>query len=166
MKLHQLQSAPGSKKQKVRRGRGDSSGSGNYSGRGMKGQNSRSGGGVRIGFEGGQTPLLRRTPKLKGFKQPNRVEYLPINLSVIEEKYSDGETVSTDTLLEKRIIRTISQPVKILGNGKLTKKVAFFDGLKMSASAQKAAKGVQKSAPKKEEAKTEKSDTSEKKKES
>lgn len=149
MKLHELQPAAGSKQKKVRRGRGDASGSGNYCGRGMKGQNSRSGGGVRIGFEGGQTPLLRRTPKLKGFKQPNRIEYLPINLSLIEEKYSDDETVSTETLLEKRIIRNLNQPVKILGNGKLTKKVQFFDGLKMSESAKKAAAKTPKPVAKK-----------------
>jgi len=153
MKLHELTSTAGSRKKKIRRGRGDASGKGSFSGRGVKGQNSRAGGGVRIGFEGGQTPLLRRTPKLKGFTQPNRVEFLPINLSLIEEKYSDGETVSTETLLEKRIIRNLNQPIKILGDGKLTKKVSFFEGLKMSLSAEKSAKAVQKSASTKSEPK-------------
>lgn len=148
MKLNELKPAAGSRKAKIRRGRGDSSGSGNFSGRGMNGQNSRSGGGVRIGFEGGQTPLLRRTPKLRGFKNPSRIEYIAINLKTIEENYADGETVSMDTLLDKRIIRNLNQPVKILGDGKLSKKVSF-EGLKMSASAEKAT--AKKATPKKKE---------------
>lgn len=155
MKLHDLKPYPGSKKKSVRKGRGDASGSGNYSGRGMKGQNSRSGGGVRLGFEGGQTPLLRRIPKLKGFKNPQRTEYLPINLLVIEEKYADGETVSPETLLEKRIIRNLNKPIKILGTGKLSKKVTFAD-VKMSKTVEKASagkKGVKKDASSEKESK-------------
>lgn len=137
MKLHDLKPTPGSHQKKIRRGRGDASGYGSFSGRGVKGQNARTGGGVRIGFEGGQTPILRRTPKLKGFKNPNRVETVIFNLSEIEENYADGEIVSPDTLREKKLMRKNSDlPVKILGNGKLTKKVTFQD-VAFSKSVQK-----------------------------
>ena len=151
MKLHDLQSNPGSRKQKDRRGRGDSSGSGNFSGRGCKGQNARAGGGVRLGFEGGQTPLLRRTPKLKGFKNPKRIEYIILNLSQIEERYSDGETVSPATLYEKRLVAKADLPIKILGSGTLTKKVEFM-GVKLSKSVESGvAPAKAKAAPKKDE---------------
>lgn len=153
MKLHDVRPSTGSRKSKIRRGRGDGSTRGNYSGRGMNGQNARSGGGVRLGFEGGQTPILRRIPKLKGFKNINTVEFLAINLKTIDEKYSDGEVVSPETLLEKRIIRNLNKPVKILGEGKLTKKVTF-EGVKMSKSAEKAG-SAKKAAPKKKEEKEE-----------
>ncbi len=150
MKLHDIKANSGSRKPKVRKGRGDSSGSGNYSGRGMKGQNSRAGGGVRLGFEGGQTPLLRRTPKLKGFKNPNRVEYVVINLDKIEARYADGEVVSPTSLFEKRLVAKAGLPIKILGNGTLTKKVTF-EYVKMSKVVEKASA----SAPKKPAAKKE-----------
>ncbi len=150
MKLHDLKPVVGSRKKKTRRGRGDASGSGNYCGRGMNGQNCRSGGGVRIGFEGGQTPLLRRVPKLKGFKNPCRIEYMPINFTIIEEKFSDGEVVSPNTLVEKRILRNQKMPVKILGTGKLTKKVTFED-VKMSKTVEKAIGSKKKKEEKKEE---------------
>lgn len=148
MKRSDLMPAAGSRTKKVRRGRGDGSGHGNYSGRGMKGQNSRAGGGVRIGFEGGQTPLLRRTPKKKGFRNPNRVEFLAINFHVLEGKFSDGEVVSPATLLEKRIIRNLKQPVKILGTGTLTKQVSF-EGVIFSKSAESALQNRKKSSSKK-----------------
>jgi large subunit ribosomal protein L15 len=136
MKLNELVPAKGSRRKKIRRGRGDASGKGNYSGRGMNGQNSRSGGGVRVGFEGGQNPLLRRLPKLKGFKNPNRVEYFPVNFSVLEEKYEDGELVSVRTLLEKGILRSAKYPVKVLAAGSLSKKLSF-EGVSFSKSAEK-----------------------------
>jgi len=136
MKIHELKPNAGAKKSKLRRGRGDGSGAGNYCGRGCKGQNARSGGGVRLGFEGGQTPLLRRAPKLKGFKNRNRVEFLPINLDLLDEKFADGEIVSPETLVEKGILKNTKKPVKILGRGKLTKKLSF-EGVKMSATVEK-----------------------------
>lgn len=131
MKLHDLKPAAGSKKKSIRRGRGDSARKGNFSGRGVKGQNARAGGGVRIGFEGGQTPLLRRLPKLKGFKNPNRIVFKPINLHQIEDKFVDGEVVSIDTLLAKKLIAKNDVAVKILARGTLTKKVTF-DGVRLS----------------------------------
>lgn len=150
MKLNEIKANAGSRKKRIRRGRGDSAGKGSFSGRGVKGQNARAGGGVRIGFEGGQTPLLRRSPKLPGFKNPCRTEYLAINLNILEEKYNDGEVVSMDSLLEKRIIRNVNTPVKILGYGKLTKKITA-QGLKMSKSAEKAFGATPKKAAKKTE---------------
>jgi large subunit ribosomal protein L15 len=138
MKLHEVKPAKGARKSKIRRGRGDASGYGSFSGRGCKGQNARSGGGVRVGFEGGQTPLLKRLPKLKGFKNVNRVDYTPVNLLKIEKNFEDGETVSEVTLYEKKIIRHTRNPIKILGNGVLTKKVTF-ENVAFSASAKEKA---------------------------
>ncbi len=136
MKLHELKANTGSKKEKIRRGRGDGSGHGNFCGRGCKGQNARAGGGVRPGFEGGQTPILRRMPKLKGFNNINRIEYTPVNFDSIDLHFSDGEVVSPETLVKKGILKTLRNPIKILARGKLTKKVSF-EGVKMSAVAQK-----------------------------
>lgn len=127
MKLSDLKPAKGAKKLKKRIGRGNASGTGTYSGRGMKGQNSRKSGGVRIGFEGGQTPLLRRIPKLKGFKNINKITFSPINLATIEEKYAEDEIVSPESLIKKNILRKKTQPVKILGVGEITKKISFSD---------------------------------------
>ncbi len=135
VKLHDLKPAAGARKKSKRLGRGNASGKGTYSGRGMKGQNSRTGGGVRLGFEGGQTPLLRRIPKLKGFKNPNKEEFTPLNLAKIEELYKDGETVSLETVREKRITKKKNM-IKVLGNGELTKKITF-QGVAVSASARK-----------------------------
>ena len=122
MQLNSIKSKAGSTKAKRRVGRGKSSGSGTYCGRGCKGQGQRKSSNVRPGFEGGQTPLIMRLPKLKGFKNPNRVEFQIVNLSDID-CYNDGEEVNVLTLLEKKIIRRKNNPVKLLGNGKLTKKL-------------------------------------------
>ena len=90
MQLHDLTPAPGSTKNRKRVGRGNSSGHGTTSGRGQKGQGSRSGGTKGAGFEGGQTPLARRLPKLPGFKNPRRIEYTAVNVSTLEVKFEDG----------------------------------------------------------------------------
>lgn len=120
MKLHELKSTPGSQAYPTRVGRGMASGKGKTATRGHKGQNSRSGGGVRPGFEGGQTPLFRRLPKI-GFTSPNRKEYVLINLNQIEAL---GLTeVNHKTLKEKNIIKKDTQLVKVLGHGTLSKKV-------------------------------------------
>ena len=125
MLLHEVKPSRGARKSKIRRGRGDASGYGSFSGRGCKGQNARSGGGVKLGFEGGQTPLWKRMPKLKGFRNPNRIEFQPVNLLKIENKYNDGETVNELTLFEKGVISSTKKPIKILGSGELTKKLTF-----------------------------------------
>ncbi len=121
MQLHDLTPAAGSKTARKRVGRGPGSGYGKTAGRGMNGQKSRSGGGKRAGFEGGQTPLARRLPKLPGFKNINRVEYVAVNVSRLEEKFESGDVVDATSLKEKGIIKHIDEPVKVLGSGELTK---------------------------------------------
>ncbi len=118
--LHRLRPALGSRSAKKRVARGNSGKGGTTGGRGTKGQQSRTGKGRKHGFEGGQTPLLRRQPKLGGFKRPRRVSYVAVNLSLLEAKLPAGSYTIAD-LVEKRIARA-NRPVKILGQGKLTKK--------------------------------------------
>ena len=113
----------GSRKNKRIVGRGNSGRRGARAGKGNKGQNSRAGGGVRPGFEGGQMPLYRRIPR-KGFSNsPFKREYEIVNVSTLEKRYANGETVSLETLKEKRIIKKRSTAVKILGEGELAKKL-------------------------------------------
>ncbi|WP_026486952.1 50S ribosomal protein L15 [Caldanaerobius polysaccharolyticus] len=120
MQLHELRPAEGSKKRPKRVGRGIGSGHGKTSTRGHKGQNARSGGGVRPGFEGGQMPLHRRLPK-RGFVNIFAKEYAVVNVNTLNDKFNDGDLVTPDVLLEKRIIKDIKDGVKILGDGELTK---------------------------------------------
>lgn len=116
LKVHDLKPAPGSNKKKVRKGRGEAS-KGKTSGRGTKGTRARNT--VRLGFEGGQMPLIRRLPKLKGFKNPNRVEFQVVNLSLLGELYPEGGEVTAADLADKGAVRG-GRPVKILGTGELT----------------------------------------------
>lgn len=123
--LHHIQPKKGStKRQKPRLGRGDGSGHGNFSGRGTKGQNQRAGGTRRPGFEGGQTPIIRRVPKLKGFRHHSQVIFQVINLEQLNI-FKDGEEITAENLLAKKLIRKATLPVKILGMGKLTKKLSI-----------------------------------------
>ena len=121
MKLHELQPAEGSRKVRNRVGRGTSSGNGKTSGRGQKGQKARSGGGVRLGFEGGQTPLFSRLPK-RGFTNVNRKEYAVINLDVLN-RFEDGTEVTPVALVEAGIVKNEKAGIKVLGNGSLDKKL-------------------------------------------
>ena len=122
MKLNELKYTTGSIKEAKRKGRGTSSGMGKTSGRGQKGQNSRSGGGVRIGFEGGQNPLFRRVPK-RGFNNYNfRVRYAVINLSDLN-KFEDGAEVTPELLKEMGLVKKQLDGIKVLGNGTLEKKL-------------------------------------------
>jgi len=120
MKLHELSPAPGSNKQRTRVGRGLGSGIGKTSGRGQKGQNSRTGGGVRPGFEGGQMPLYRRLPK-RGFHNKFGVEFAIVNIVDLEDRFEAGALVDPVTLIEAGILKNVKDGVKILGNGDLTK---------------------------------------------
>lgn len=129
----QLHSITSKEKTRKRVGRGNASGHGTYCGRGCKGQGQRKSGNVRPGFEGGQTPLISRLPKLRGFKNPNRVEFQVVNLKDLEG-FKDGDEVNVLTLLEKRLVRQKFHPVKLLGNGKVTKKLTIKVH-KVSASA-------------------------------
>lgn len=121
MKLHELSPEPGSRKARTRRGRGLGSGLGKTSGRGQKGQNSRSGGGVRTGFEGGQMPLYRRLPK-RGFKNVFAKEYAEVNVSSLN-RFEDGAVVDPVALIEEGILKNVLDGVRILGNGELAKKL-------------------------------------------
>ena len=124
MKLHELKKAPEAKASK-RKGRGPGSGLGKTSGRGHKGQNSRSGGGVSAWFEGGQSPLYRRIPK-RGFSNKRfAVRYATINLSDLNKFFGDGDTVSLEVLKERKIIKKELSGLKILGNGNLEKKLTI-----------------------------------------
>lgn len=128
-------SAPlGANKKPKRVGRGSSSGLGTTAGKGNKGQQSRSGGKTYVGFEGGQMPLYRRIAH-RGFSNyPFKKEYSVVNVSLLEEKYSDGESVNKETLVAKGLISKVDSLVKILGTGDLTKKLTV-DVDKVSASA-------------------------------
>jgi len=121
MKLHELSPAPGSKKSAFRVGRGPGSGNGKTSGRGHKGQNSRSGGGVRPGFEGGQMPLARRVPK-RGFNNIFATKYATLNVSDLE-RFEDGATVNAEVLLSCGLLKKTLDGIKILGNGELSRKL-------------------------------------------
>ena len=134
MKLHELKPSVGSRKSPKRLGRGNGSGLGTTAGKGQKGQNARSGGGVRPGFEGGQTPLARRLPKLPGFRNFNRVEYVPVNVSRLDAKFNAGDLVDADTLYAAGIIKNTTDPIKVLGDGEITKALTVRVD-KVSASA-------------------------------
>ena len=121
MKLNELSPAVGSTKEAYRKGRGAGSGNGKTAGRGHKGQKARSGGGTRIGFEGGQMPLARRLPK-RGFHNIFAKPLEAINVSVLD-KFEDGAVVDAKALLEKGILSKCEYGVKILGNGSITKKL-------------------------------------------
>ena len=142
MQLNDLRPAEGSRKSRKRVGRGNGSGYGTTAGRGSKGQLSRSGGGKGAGFEGGQTPLAMRLPKLPGFKNHNRVEYAPVNVSRLELLYNDGETVDAESLLAKGVIKHDYIPVKVLGDREITKKLTVkVDKVSASAKAKIEAAG-------------------------
>lgn len=121
MKIHELTPAPDSNKEVKRVGRGHGSGNGKTAGKGHKGQNARSGGGVRIGFEGGQMPLARRIPK-SGFNNIFATKYAVVNVSDLN-KFKDGTVVDTELLIASGLVKKVNDGVKILGNGELTAKL-------------------------------------------
>ena len=123
MKLHDLRPAEGGGvKAKKRLGRGIGSGLGKTSGRGHKGQNARSGGGVRPGFEGGQMPLFRRLPK-RGFTNIFAKDFAEINVGVLADYFNDGDVVTPEVLLEKKLVKKAKDGVRILGNGEINVKL-------------------------------------------
>ena len=132
MKLSELKAPKGATRAPKRKGRGTASGNGTTAGRGMNGQKSRSGGGVRLGFEGGQMPLYRRLPK-RGFTNIFRTEYTGVNVSDLDRKFEDGAVVTAEALRECGLVGD-KKPVKILGNGELTKKLTV-EAAKFTASA-------------------------------
>ena len=142
MKLHELQPAEGSRKTRNRVGRGLGSGNGKTSGRGMKGQKSRSGGGVRTGFEGGQMPLYRRLPK-RGFKNVWAKTYAEVNVESLN-RFEDGAVVDPVALVESGILKNVRDGIRILGKGELTKKLTVrANGFTKSAEEKITAAGGQ-----------------------
>ena len=135
MKLHELTYTEGARKSSFRIGRGHGSGNGKTAGKGHKGQNARSGGGTRLGFEGGQTPLARRLPK-RGFTNFTRKEFAIVNLDHLN-KFEDGAEVTPQILLESGLVKKELNGIKVLGKGTLTKKLNV-KASKFSASAMKA----------------------------
>ena len=134
MELHEMKYNDGARKEVKRLGRGPGSGTGKTSGKGHKGQNARSGGGVAIGFEGGQTPFFKRMPK-RGFTNFTRREYAVVNIAALE-KFDDGATVTPEILKEAGLVKKEYDGVKVLGNGTLTKKLTVkFDKVSASANA-------------------------------
>lgn len=131
MKLHDLHPPKGAKKDRKRVARGIAAGGGKTAGRGTKGQNARSGGGVRPYFEGGQLPLVRRLPYLRGFTNPNRVEYDVVNVEALQ-RFEAGDEVTPEALVQVGLLKSTKNPVKILGDGEidreLTVKAHRFSG--------------------------------------
>ena len=119
MKQHELRPPQGAKKNRKRIGRGNARGTGTYSGRGIKGQNSRSGGGVRPGFEGGQQRLIKGMPKLRGFTNIFRTEYAPVNIDTLTG-FETGTEVTLGLMVSSGIVKDLSNPVKVLGRGEIT----------------------------------------------
>ena len=140
MKLHTLSPAEGSTKERFRKGRGAGSGNGKTAGKGHKGQNARSGGGVRPGFEGGQLPLYRKLPK-RGFNNYRfAAKYAVINVQDLN-KFNDGDVVDCEALLASRIINKCLDGIKVLGEGELTKKLTVKASV-FSASAKEKIEAV------------------------
>ena len=144
MKLYELSPAEGSTKETKRLGRGHGSGQGKTSGKGHKGQKARSGGGVRPGFEGGQTTLARRIPK-RGFNNNFATKYATINVSDLD-KFVDGTVVDADLLIASGLTKKICDGIKILGNGEITKKLT----VKVAAFSQTAKEKIEKAGGKAE----------------
>ncbi len=135
MKLHELTPAQGSARAAWRKGRGPGSGNGKTAGKGHKGQNARSGGGVRPGFEGGQFPIYRQHPK-RGFKNHFAKDYVIVNVADLE-RFVEGTEVDLDVLMAARIVRRKGDGLKVLGNGELTKKLTVKAAVFSAAAKQK-----------------------------
>lgn len=133
--LNNLSPVKGARHSKKRLGRGIGSGIGHTSGKGTKGQNSRSGGGVRPGFEGGQLPLFQRLPK-RGFHNHNKVEYAVVNVEALNV-FENGAVVDVEAMVAAKLVKEVKDGVKVLGNGELTKKLTV-KAAKFSSAAQKA----------------------------
>lgn len=123
MRIHDLKPAVGSTHSRKRVGRGPGSGRGTTAGRGMNGQKSRSNIGLKVGFEGGQTPLYRKFPQKKGFNNINRKEYAVVNVAEIDKIFEAGATVTVEDLLAHKCINSVKDGVKILGDGEITKAI-------------------------------------------
>jgi len=140
LKLNDIGAPQGANREKKRRGRGPASGQGKTGGRGHKGQKARSGGGVPPWFEGGQMPLNRRLPK-RGFTNIFKKHFQLVNLDQLEGRFQAGETVNAESLAERGLVRSVRQPVKLLGRGEITKSLTVSVD-RASESAVKAIEGA------------------------
>ena len=120
MRQHELRQPAGATHKRKRVGRGNASGHGTYSGKGLKGQKARAGGGVRPGFEGGQLPLIRRMARKRGFRNPFRIDYEEVNVGALGQRFPAGSAVDAQALRAARLIRSDRRPVKVLGDGELS----------------------------------------------
>ncbi len=136
MRLNELSPAAGATHKSHRVGRGDGSGHGTYSGRGQKGQKARSGGGVRLGFEGGQLPLIKRLPRKRGFTNVFRTEFNVVNVNSLNV-FPDGTEVTPELMLKAGLIRSLSKPTKVLGYGDLEKRLTVQAACFSAAAQQK-----------------------------
>jgi large subunit ribosomal protein L15 len=134
MHQHELRQPSGATHKRKRVGRGNASGHGTYSTKGLKGQKARSGGGVRPGFEGGQLPLIRRMARKRGFRNPFRVEYEEVNVGRLS-RFAPGDEVDAAALVRKRLLKSVRKPVKVLGGGEVTIKLTV-EAARFSRSAQ------------------------------
>ena len=144
MMQHQLAPSKGARRNRKRVGRGDAAGQGSTAGRGMKGQKSRSGGGPRVGFEGGQLPLIKGLPMRRGFNNIFKTYYSLVKLETLE-KFEPGDIVTPEVLLERGYLRNLNRPVKIVGGGELTKPLTVVAD-RFTRSAREAIEGAQGSA--------------------
>ena len=149
MMQHQVAPNKGARRNRKRVGRGDAAGQGSTAGRGMKGQKSRSGGGPRVGFEGGQLPIIKALPMRRGFNNIFKTHYSLVTLDVLN-MFEEGETVTPEILMDRGFVRNLKQPVKIVGSGELTKALTVM-AHKFTRSAQEA---IERSNGKAEEAAT------------
>ncbi len=140
MKQNELSPAPGSKKDRKRVGRGNSSGHGTYSGRGQKGQKARAGGKMRPGFEGGQLPLIKRLPKKRGFYNMFRTEYSVVNIASLNS-FEAGSEVTVESLKAAGLVKSTTKPVKVLADGEL-KHALTIKAQKFSAAAKAKIEGA------------------------
>lgn len=145
VKLHELKPASGAVKKRKRIGRGNASGHGTTAGKGTKGQLSRSGGGKGPGFEGGRMALIRRIPRLPGFKNPFKVQYQVVSLDALN-KFKENSEINPELLQKEGIIKRLDQPVKILANGKVEKALT----VKVNGYSAKAKKQIEKAGGKAE----------------
>jgi large subunit ribosomal protein L15 len=135
MKQNELKPPAGSKRNRKRIGRGDGTGHGSYSGRGVKGQKARSGGGVRAGFEGGQLPIVKRLPRRRGFTNIFKTEYSIVNLGKLGV-FAPGSRVGSQELLEAGLVKSVKRPIKILSDGEINQPLVVKAD-KISAAAQR-----------------------------
>lgn len=120
MMEHEIAPPAGARRSRKRVGRGDAAGGGSYAGRGMKGQKSRSGPGLRPGFEGGQMPLIKGLPMKRGFNNRYKTHYALVNLDTLQERFAADDRVTPETLRALGIIRRVRRPVKVVGDGELS----------------------------------------------